>query len=67
MPLITIELVPQPYEKKVEIAKVFTDELHRITGVPKEAVTIVFHEFPPESFAPGGELLSEKWKKNQSK
>ena len=67
MPLITIELVPQAYEKKAQIAKVFTDELQKITGVPREAITIVFHELPPENFAPGGELLSEKWKKNQSK
>ena len=67
MPLVTIEIVPQAYEKKAEIAKVFTEELHRITGVPKEAVTIVFHEFPPESFAPGGEMLSERMKRNQSK
>lgn len=60
MPIITIEMRPRGYEKKVEIAKVFTDELSRITGVPKEDITILFHELPSEQIAKAGVMLSEK-------
>jgi phenylpyruvate tautomerase PptA (4-oxalocrotonate tautomerase family) len=66
MPLITIEMMPQEYLKKAEIAKVFTDELIRITGVPKEAITIAFHDSSPEHVASGGEMLAEKFKREQS-
>ena len=31
VPIITIEITPLDYEKKAEIAKVFTNELSRIT------------------------------------
>ena len=63
MPLITIEILPQPYEMKKELAKAITDELNRITGIPKEAVTVVFHEQLAENFAVAGEMLSERAKK----
>ena len=60
MPIITIEITPQPYEKKAEIAKVFTEELHRITNIPKEPISILFHELPEENIASGGIMLREK-------
>lgn len=62
MPLITIEILPQELEKKKEIVKVFTEELSRITGIPKEPITIIFHESPADNFSAGGELLSERFK-----
>ncbi len=60
MPIITIEITPQSYEKKTEIAGVFTEELHRITGIPKEPITVIFHEQPEENIASGGIMLREK-------
>ena len=60
MPIITIEITPQPYEKKKEIAKVFTEELHRITNIPTAPITVLFHEQPEENIASGGEMLKEK-------
>lgn len=67
MPVITIELVPQDYEKKAEITKVFTEELSRITGIAKEPIVVLFHDISPEHAATGGQMLAEKFKKNQSK
>ncbi|HHW25475.1 MAG TPA: 4-oxalocrotonate tautomerase family protein [Bacillota bacterium] len=62
MPVITIEILRQDVEKKKEIAKALTDELHRITGIPKQAITVVFHENSADNVSVGGELLSEKQK-----
>jgi 4-oxalocrotonate tautomerase family enzyme len=67
MPIITIEILPQEYEKKAEIAKVFTDELSRITGIPKEPIVVLFHELPPENAAEAGKMLTEKFKSEKSK
>ena len=59
MPIITIEITPQSYEKKTEIARVFTEELHRITNIPREPISIIFHEQPEEYIASGGVMLKE--------
>ncbi len=63
MPIVQISILPQSAEKKAEMSKVITDEIHRITGIRKEAMIILFYELPPESVADGGELLSEKFKR----
>ncbi len=60
MPIITIEITPQSYEKKAEIAKVFTEELHRITNIPTAPITVLFHEQPEENIASGGVMLDVK-------
>ena len=60
MPIITIEITPQSYEKKSEIARVFTEELHRITSIPKEPITVIFHEQSEENIASAGVMLKEK-------
>ncbi len=62
MPIVQITILPQSVEKKTEMSRVITDEMHRITGIPKDVITIMFHELPAESFATGGEMLSEKLK-----
>ncbi len=67
MPIIKIEMGAQSYEKKAEIAKVFTDELHRITGIPKEPIVIAFYDLSPEHVATGGEMLSEQFKREPGK
>ncbi|MDD3398319.1 MAG: tautomerase family protein [Candidatus Methanomethylophilaceae archaeon] len=63
MPVITIDMLPRDYAKKSEIAKVFTDEMSRIAGIPKEAIVVLFHELSPEDFATGGEMLAERIRK----
>lgn len=67
MPIIKIEMMPQPYEKKAEIARVFTEELHRITGIPKEPIVITFADLTPEHVASGGQMLADRFKKEQDK
>lgn len=66
MPIVQITILPQSAEKKAEMSKVITDEIHRITGIRKEAMVILFYELPAENFADGGEMLSEKFKRMQS-
>jgi 4-oxalocrotonate tautomerase family enzyme len=67
MPVITIEITPQEYAKKAEIARVFTEELSRITGIPKEPIVVLFHDLSPEHVAAAGEMLVEKFKGRQSR
>jgi 4-oxalocrotonate tautomerase family enzyme len=62
MPIVQISIVPQSFEKKAEMAKVITDEIHRITGIRKGAMVILFNELPPENAAQGGMMLSDKFK-----
>ena len=59
--------MPQEYSKKAEIAKVFTNELSRITGIPKEPIVVLFHDVSPEHAAIAGEMLADKFKHKQSK
>lgn len=63
MPVVQISILPQSVVKKTEISRVITDEIHRITEIPKEAIVIMFNELPAESFATGGEMLSERFKR----
>ena len=67
MPVIQISILPQSAEKKAEISKVISDEIHRITGIRKEAMIVLFHELPAENVAEVGEMLSEKFKRMGSK
>ena len=65
MPIITIQMTPQDYDKKAEIADVFTEELSRITGIAKEPIVVLFHDFSPENISSAGEILSEQFKKQK--
>ena len=67
MPIVQISILPQSAEKKAEISKVITNEIHRITGIRKEAMIVLFNELPAENIAEGGEMLSEKFKRMESK
>lgn len=67
MPIVQISILPQSADKKAEISKVITEEINRITGIRKEAVVILFYELPAENCADGGEMLSEKFKRMESK
>ena len=54
-------------EKKAEISKAITNEINRITGIPKDAIVIAINELPAENFATNGEMLFEKFKREHSK
>jgi phenylpyruvate tautomerase PptA (4-oxalocrotonate tautomerase family) len=66
MPIVSITILPQSLEKKAEISKAITNDIHRIAGIPKEVISIAFFELPAESFATNGEMLSEKFKSGHS-
>ncbi len=63
MPFVQITILPQSAEKKAEMSKAITDEINRITGIPKEVISIGYYELPAENFASNGVMLSEKLKK----
>ena len=67
MPIVQITMLSQSAEKKAEMSKSITNEIHRITGIPKEAILIGYYELPADNFASNGELLSEKLKKSNQK
>jgi phenylpyruvate tautomerase PptA (4-oxalocrotonate tautomerase family) len=66
MPIVQISILPQSVEKKAEISKVITDEIHRITRIRKEAMIVLFNELPAENVSEGGIMLSEKFKRMES-
>jgi 4-oxalocrotonate tautomerase family enzyme len=63
MPIVSITILPQSVEKKTEMSRAITDEINRITGIPKDAIVIAIHELPAENFATNGEMLCEKFKR----
>ena len=63
MPIVQISLIPQSEENKAEMSRVITDEIHRITNIPKESIVIAFYESPAENFATNGILVSEKFRR----
>ena len=63
MPIVSITILPQSVEKKTELSKAITNEINRITGIPKDAIVIAIHELPAENFATNGEMLFEKFKR----
>jgi len=62
MPVVQITILPQTAEKKKELAVGLTNEIHRITGIPKEVISIAFYELPADNFATNGIMVSEKLK-----
>ena len=59
MPVVSINISPQPLEKKTEMAEVLSTELSRITGIQKQSFIVLFNELPKENISVGGKLLSE--------
>ena len=66
MPVVIVEITPQEYAKKAEIARVFTEELSRITGIPKYPIVVLFHDISPENTAAAGEMLVERLRRAPS-
>ncbi|MGL5318857.1 MAG: tautomerase family protein [Bacteroidales bacterium] len=62
MPVIKITILPQEYGKKAEIAKTFTEELHRITNIPKDSILVFFDETSHENAAKAGVMMDKRMK-----
>ena len=60
MPKISVVIDPQPLEVKQELARIFTDELSRVAGIPKPDITVFFEELPLENIFSGGVMLRDK-------
>lgn len=60
MPMVQITMLAgRTADQKRKLAKRITDALVEEAGTRREAVVIAFHEVSKESYAHGGELLSE--------
>ena len=60
MPMISMKIAPLPKKQKAELAQRMTRLASEITGIPEPAFTMFIEEYPTESIAVGGELLSER-------
>ena len=60
MPYIEVGGPKRDVETKRKLVAKLTDLIAEIYGVPKEAITIVIQETPPENVGSGGVLLADK-------
>lgn len=61
MPLVQITMLEgRTTDQKRKIAKRITDTLVEEAGARREAVIVAFHEVSKESYASGGELMTDK-------
>jgi 4-oxalocrotonate tautomerase len=60
MPSITVDISNLTKEQKAQIAKEFTESISRITGIDAKAFYMFFNEYPRDSIAVGGTLLSDR-------
>ncbi len=59
MPVIQISTLELTDEQKMDIASKFTKILSDSTKVPEDRIYCMFHDFPLNSIAAGGHLVSE--------
>jgi len=65
MPVVKIDMLEgKTAEQKEKLAKSLMNAFEE-NKIPKEWVTIIFNESPVENWAVGGEMLSEKIKKEK--
>ena len=60
MPFILFEGPRMPVERKRELVSALTEAVSRVTGHPKEILTVLIHENQPENVGVGGELLADR-------
>ena len=60
MPSITVDISNLTKEQKAQIAKEVTESISRITGIDAKAFYMFFNEYPRDSIAVGGTLLSDR-------
>ena len=64
MPVVHVSLIKgRSKEVKKAIAQDVTESIHKHSGAPKEAITVVFHDIDGDSWAAGGTLFSDRAKK----
>ena len=60
MPSITVGVPKRDIDTKRKLVARLTDLVVEIYGVPKEAITVVIEENPPENIGVGGVLLADR-------
>ncbi len=61
MPIIEVKLWEgRSREQKAELARRLTDDMVEVCGCPREAVSIVFSDYPKGDWAEGGALCDER-------
>ena len=60
MPLVMIEGPEISLNKKRELVAKIAEVISSVYGLPKQIITVVIHENPPENVGPGGELLIDR-------
>ena len=60
MPSITVGVPKRDIDTKRKLVARLTDLVAEIYGVPKEAITVVIEENPPENIGVGGVLLVDR-------
>ena len=60
MPTVIFEGPRMETQKKRELVRAIAEAVSRVTGHPKEIITTVIHENPPENVGLGGELLVDR-------
>lgn len=62
MPVVTIEMWEgRTAKEKRNLVKGVSSAVAQAIGCPEEAVTVVIHELPKDSWGIGGELASDKF------
>ncbi len=59
MPVVTLELLEQTKEKKIEITKKVTNLVSELTSVPENQIIVFIKENSADNVSAGGVLLSE--------
>jgi len=67
MPIISFEGGTMDTEKKKALVKELTDAAAKVTGIRREAFTIVIHENSLDNIGVGGDLLREYMEKQKNK
>jgi 4-oxalocrotonate tautomerase len=67
MPTITVEGPPiKDLDRKRALTGEITDAVEKAYGLPKQALTVVIKENPPENVSVGGELLCDLIERRRS-
>jgi 4-oxalocrotonate tautomerase len=63
MPLVQVTMLSgRTADQKRKLAQRITDAMVEEAGARREAIVVVFHEVPKESYASGGVLMADKGK-----
>ncbi|HUX07189.1 MAG TPA: 4-oxalocrotonate tautomerase DmpI [Acidobacteriota bacterium] len=65
MPIITIEGPKIDIEKKRKLSSGLAEAASVVYGLPIEKIIVLIRENPPENVFTGGELLHDRWQKQQ--